>query len=62
MNVGQLELAAGLKNAPGKLYAVKADAFKEEDILAAFDWIKKNLGGVDILINNAGVGTAETLS
>nr|CAD7260257.1 unnamed protein product [Timema shepardi] len=56
------ELEAGLKNAPGKLYAVKADISKEEDILAAFDWIKKNLGGVDILINNAGVGTTETLS
>nr|CAD7266287.1 unnamed protein product [Timema shepardi] len=56
------ELEAGLNNAPGKLYALKADASKEEDILAAFDWIKKNLGGVHILINNAGVGTAETLS
>nr|CAD7400405.1 unnamed protein product [Timema cristinae] len=56
------ELAAGLNNAPGKLYALKADASKEEDILAAFDWIKKNLGGVHILINNAGLGTAETLS
>nr|CAD7597154.1 unnamed protein product [Timema genevievae] len=56
------ELAAGLKSAPGKLYAVKADISKEEDILAAFDWIKKNLGGVDILINNAGLGTTDTLS
>nr|CAD7437473.1 unnamed protein product [Timema bartmani] len=56
------ELAAGLKNAPGKLYAVKADIAKEEDIIAAFDWIKKNLGGVDILVNNAGLGTTEVLS
>nr|CAD7255833.1 unnamed protein product [Timema shepardi] len=56
------ELAAGLKSAPGKLYAVKADISKEEDIIAAFDWIKKNLGGVDILVNNAGLGTTEVLS
>nr|CAD7266288.1 unnamed protein product [Timema shepardi] len=56
------KLAASLKRAPGKLYAVKADIAKEEDIIAAFDWIKKNLGGVDILINNAGLGTSETLS
>nr|CAD7404087.1 unnamed protein product [Timema cristinae] len=56
------KLAASLKSAPGKLYAVKADIAKEEDIIAAFGWIKKNLGGVDILINNAGVGTSEPLS
>nr|CAD7196673.1 unnamed protein product [Timema douglasi] len=56
------ELAAGLKSAPGKLYAVKADISKEEDIIAAFDWIKKNLGGVDILVNNAGLVTTEVLS
>nr|CAD7194986.1 unnamed protein product [Timema douglasi] len=55
------ELEAVLKNAPGKLYAVKADVAKEEEILAAFDWIKKNLGGVDIMINNAGLGTSDAV-
>nr|CAD7443480.1 unnamed protein product [Timema bartmani] len=44
-----------LKGFPGKLHAFKGDASKEEDILAAFDWIKKNLGRIDVLVNNAGV-------
>nr|CAD7461193.1 unnamed protein product [Timema tahoe] len=41
------ELSAQLKGFPGKLHAFKGDASKEEDILAAFDWIKKNLGRID---------------
>ncbi|CAG2059481.1 unnamed protein product [Timema podura] len=49
------ELSAQLKGAPGKLHAFKGDASKEEDILAAFDWIKKNLGRIDVLVNNAAI-------
>ncbi|XP_075238659.1 dehydrogenase/reductase SDR family member 11-like [Lycorma delicatula] len=49
------EIADQMKNENGKVYAVKADITKEEDIKVAFEWIKKNLGGVDILINNAGI-------
>nr|CAD7443479.1 unnamed protein product [Timema bartmani] len=49
------ELSVELKGAPGKLHALKGDVSKEEDILAAFDWIKKNLGRIDVLVNNAGV-------
>ncbi|XP_049856527.1 dehydrogenase/reductase SDR family member 11-like isoform X2 [Schistocerca gregaria] len=48
--------ALELKDAPGKLHAIEGDVSKEESILAAFKWIKENLKGVDILINNAGVG------
>ncbi|XP_047106890.1 dehydrogenase/reductase SDR family member 11-like [Schistocerca piceifrons] len=51
--VKAIELA--LKDAPGKLYAVAGDVSDEASILAAFKWVKDNLGGVDILINNAGV-------
>ncbi|CAG2068050.1 unnamed protein product, partial [Timema podura] len=43
------------RGAPGKLHALKGDLTKEEDILAAFDWVKKNLGRIDVLVNNAGV-------
>nr|CAD7461015.1 unnamed protein product [Timema tahoe] len=44
-----------VKDAPGQLHPLKGDVSKEQDILAVFDWTKKHLGGVDILINNAGL-------
>lgn len=39
----------------GKLYAIKCDLTQECDIKSAFNWIEANLGGTDILINNAGI-------
>jgi NAD(P)-dependent dehydrogenase (short-subunit alcohol dehydrogenase family) len=50
-----------LKTAPGKLYPVKCDVTNETDVKEAFKWIKSNLGGVDILINNAGGDSSNTL-
>lgn len=50
------ELSKKLENKSGKLYSVKTDITKEEDILNAFQWVKNNLGPVHILINNAGTG------
>jgi len=50
------------ESATGKLYAVKCDIGKESDVLAAFKWVKDNLGGVDILINNAAVATDTSLT
>ena len=47
------ELSKSLQSATGKLYAVKCDVSKDYDIETAFKWIKDNLGGVDILVNNA---------
>jgi NADP+-dependent farnesol dehydrogenase len=55
INLQTLEKA--LKSEKGKLYPLKCDISKESEVKEAFKWIKNNLGGVDILINNAGVAT-----
>lgn len=39
----------------GKLYAVKCDLTRDDDIVKAFAWISFELGSIDVLINNAGV-------
>uniref|UniRef100_A0A1B6EEU8 Dehydrogenase n=1 Tax=Clastoptera arizonana TaxID=38151 RepID=A0A1B6EEU8_9HEMI len=49
------EIAEELKDCSGQLFPVRADITKEEDILAAFRWIERKLGGVDVLVNNAGM-------
>ncbi|XP_015433449.1 PREDICTED: farnesol dehydrogenase-like [Dufourea novaeangliae] len=38
-----------------KFYPIVCDLRKEEDIKEAFKWTEEELGGADILINNAGV-------
>lgn len=55
------ELSRNLKTTPAKLYALKCDVTKETDVKEAFKWVKSNLGGVDILINNAGGDSYNTL-
>ncbi|XP_035913978.1 farnesol dehydrogenase-like [Anopheles stephensi] len=46
------ELPADVRD---RLHAVQCDITKEEDILAAFRQVEEKCGGVDVLINNAGV-------
>jgi NADP+-dependent farnesol dehydrogenase len=55
------ELKNSVKGCSGTLYAVQTDVSKEEEIVAAFKWVKDNLGGVDVLINNAGIVGRSTL-
>lgn len=42
-------------DATGKLYAVKCDLTQDDDITRAFNWIEKELGTIDVLVNNAGL-------
>ncbi|PSN32252.1 Dehydrogenase/reductase SDR family member 11 [Blattella germanica] len=56
------EAAKQLKGSSGELHAVQCDITKEEDILAAFSWVKEHLGGVDVMVNNAGVAHQAFLS
>lgn len=41
--------------ATGKLYAVRCDVTDEADIKSGFQWIRETLGGIDLLVNNAGI-------
>lgn len=45
----------------GNLYALKCDVSKRESVNQCFDWVEKNLGGVDVLINNAAIFKAGEL-
>jgi len=55
------ELSKSLQSETGKLYAIKCDVTKDSDRETAFKWIKDNLGGVDILVNNAAVAFNSSL-
>ncbi|KAJ8929475.1 hypothetical protein NQ314_017855 [Rhamnusium bicolor] len=56
------ELTDKLSDKNGKLYPVKVDITKEEDILNGFKWVKENLGPIHILVNNAGTGGQGSLT
>ncbi|XP_012253451.2 farnesol dehydrogenase-like [Athalia rosae] len=56
------EINKKLEGFKGKLHVRKCDVTKEEDILEVFRWIKENLGGVDVLVNNAGLFVAGSLT
>ncbi|XP_046672678.1 farnesol dehydrogenase-like isoform X2 [Homalodisca vitripennis] len=51
-----------LTGKPGTFHPIKADITKEEDFDKAFEWIQNNLGGLDVLVNNAGVVVTSYIS
>jgi 3-oxoacyl-[acyl-carrier protein] reductase len=48
-------LVAKIKSAGGQAIAVKADISKLNDVRALFDAAEQAFGGVDVLVNNAGI-------
>ncbi|XP_012224678.2 farnesol dehydrogenase [Linepithema humile] len=56
------QLAASLKREfKAEVYPMQCDVRQEKDILNVFQWAEKELGGVDVLINNAGVISSKTI-
>uniref|UniRef100_A0A182IVL1 Dehydrogenase n=1 Tax=Anopheles atroparvus TaxID=41427 RepID=A0A182IVL1_ANOAO len=51
------KLRASLFDVAGNLNCVECDITEEEDVKHAFGWIANTYGGVDMLVNNAGVIT-----
>lgn len=49
------QLRLSLFGAEGQLNAVECDITSEESVKRAYTWIEKTLGGIDLLVNNAGV-------
>jgi NAD(P)-dependent dehydrogenase (short-subunit alcohol dehydrogenase family) len=46
---------------PGKLHSIKCDVSNENEVEDMFKWIKENVGGVDICVNNAAFSYKESL-
>ncbi|GAB5452719.1 MAG: SDR family oxidoreductase [Halioglobus sp.] len=55
--VNKLKEETGLADVNGKV----ANVAVEEDVQALIDYAEKTMGGVDVLINNAGLGTTRLL-
>ncbi|KAF2887972.1 hypothetical protein ILUMI_18201 [Ignelater luminosus] len=55
-------LSDKLSNESGKLHPAQCDLTDEQQILNTFKWIEETLGPVSILVNNAGIIHATTLS
>ncbi|XP_026301049.1 short-chain dehydrogenase/reductase isoform X1 [Apis mellifera] len=54
-------LVEELKSKPGKLVPLQCDLSNQNDILKVIEWVEKNLGAIDILINNATINIDVTL-
>ncbi|XP_012224676.2 farnesol dehydrogenase-like [Linepithema humile] len=56
------QLAESLKRkCKAEVYPMQCDVRQEKDILKVFQWAEKELGGVDVLINNAGVLSTQSI-
>jgi NADP-dependent 3-hydroxy acid dehydrogenase YdfG len=56
------ELAAELETGGAQVGVARTDMRVEDDVLRLFDRARERFGGVDVLVNNAGLGRAAPLS
>ncbi|KAG0726367.1 Dehydrogenase/reductase SDR family member 11 [Chionoecetes opilio] len=54
-------LADELKGQPGTLIPIKCDITKDDQVVSMFARIKRELGGVDVCVNNAGLAVFKDL-
>jgi NAD(P)-dependent dehydrogenase (short-subunit alcohol dehydrogenase family) len=47
-------MAVQTKGCKGEIHAIQCDISKEEDVVRVIKWTRDNLGGADVLVNNAG--------
>lgn len=50
-----------MKGTKGKFYACECDVSDERNVINVFEWIKKNVGVVQVLVNNAGIANEGSL-
>lgn len=43
------------QGAKGELHLRRCDVSKEDEVKSTFDWINATFGGIDVLVNNAGI-------
>ena len=48
-------VADSINQAGGKALAVKVDVTRRDDVFTAVEYTRKELGGFDVIVNNAGV-------
>ena len=56
------ETLVSLRGLGSTAHALRCDVTKEADLEAAAEWLQKNWGGVDIVINNAGVAIGGSIT
>jgi NAD(P)-dependent dehydrogenase (short-subunit alcohol dehydrogenase family) len=64
LKIANKTLANDLKKegVKGELHPLQCDVTKEEDIKRVIQWTKQQLGGVDALVNNAGMNRYSKLT
>jgi NAD(P)-dependent dehydrogenase (short-subunit alcohol dehydrogenase family) len=55
------ETLAALRASGREAWFLRCDVTRESDLQAAADWLERQWGGVDVLVNNAGVAVAGRL-